>query len=94
MSFTYNEYKTSADYLRSQLGSFTPKVAMVLGSGLGYLAEKVEQPISVPFYAIPYFRRSTAPGHAGRMVFGMLDGQPVAVMQGRFTITRAIPLRK
>lgn len=84
MSFTYNDYKTSAEYLRSQLGSFVPKVAMVLGSGLGYLAEKVENPISVPFYAIPYFRRSTAPGHAGRMVFGMLDGQPVAVMQGRF----------
>jgi purine-nucleoside phosphorylase len=57
---------------------------MVLGSGLGYLAEKVENPISVPFFAIPHFRRSTAPGHAGRLVFGMLEGQPVAVMQGRF----------
>lgn len=84
MSFTYNDYNTSAEYLRSQLGAFRPKVAMILGSGLGYLAEKVENPISVPFYAIPYFRRSTAPGHAGRLVFGMLDGQPVAVMQGRF----------
>lgn len=84
MSFTYADYQTSADYLRSQLGSFRPKIAMVLGSGLGYLAEKVERPIAVPFYAIPYFRRSTAPGHAGRLVFGWLDGQPVAVMQGRF----------
>jgi purine-nucleoside phosphorylase len=84
MSFTFADYQSSADYLRSQIGSFVPKVAMVLGSGLGYLAEKVENPISVPFFAIPHFRRSTAPGHAGRLVFGMLEGQPVAVMQGRF----------
>ncbi|MCD7821484.1 MAG: purine-nucleoside phosphorylase [Clostridiales bacterium] len=84
MSFTFADYQTSADYLRGQLGGFVPKVAMVLGSGLGYLAEKVEDPIAVPFYAIPYFRRSTAPGHAGRLVFGKLDGQNVAVMQGRF----------
>ncbi|MCD8334982.1 MAG: purine-nucleoside phosphorylase [Clostridiales bacterium] len=84
MIFTFADYQTSADYLRGQLGGFVPKVAMVLGSGLGYLAEKVEDPIAVPFYAIPYFRRSTAPGHAGRLVFGKLDGQNVAVMQGRF----------
>ncbi len=84
MSFMYADYKASAEYLRGRLGSFTPKVAMVLGSGLGYMAEKVENAISVPFYAIPYFRRSTAPGHAGRMVFGKLNGQNVAVMQGRF----------
>lgn len=84
MSFVFADYQASADYLRGRLGGFTPKVAMVLGSGLGYLAEKVEDAIAVPFYAIPYFRRSTAPGHAGQMVFGYLDGQPVAVMQGRF----------
>lgn len=84
MSFTFTEYQASADFLRSRLGNFVPKVAMVLGSGLGYLAEQVEDPISVPFFTIPYFRRSTAPGHAGRLVFGKLDGQNVAVMQGRF----------
>lgn len=84
MSFTYNDYNASAEFLMGRLGSFRPKIAMILGSGLGYMAEMVENPISVPFFAIPYFRRSTAPGHAGRMVFGMLDGQPVAVMQGRF----------
>jgi len=84
MSFTYAEYQASADYLKSRIGSFVPKVAMVLGSGLGYLAEEVENPIAVPFFAIPHFRRSTAPGHAGRLVFGMMDGQPVVVMQGRF----------
>ena len=84
MSFTYAEYTASADYLRSRLGGFVPKVAMVLGSGLGDLANEVENPISVPFFAIPHFRRSTAPGHAGRLVFGQLEGQNVVVMQGRF----------
>lgn len=84
MSYTYADYTASADYLKSQIGSFAPQVAMVLGSGLGYLAEEVENPISVPFFAIPHFRRSTAPGHAGRLVFGTLEGKRVVVMQGRF----------
>ena len=84
MSYTYADYTASAEYLKSRLGGFVPRVAMVLGSGLGYLAEEVENPISVPFFAIPHFRRSTAPGHAGRLVFGMLEGQRVVVMQGRF----------
>ena len=84
MSYTYADYTASADYLKSQIGSFAPQVAMVLGSGLGYLAEEVEDPISVPFFAIPHFRRSTAPGHAGRLVFGTLEGKRVVVMQGRF----------
>ena len=84
MSYTYADNTASADYLKSQIGSFAPQVAMVLGSGLGYLAEEVENPISVPFFAIPHFRRSTAPGHAGRLVFGTLEGKRVVVMQGRF----------
>lgn len=84
MSYTYADYTASADYLKSRLEGFVPRVAMVLGSGLGYLAEEVENPISVPFFAIPHFRRSTAPGHAGRLVFGSLEGERVVVMQGRF----------
>lgn len=84
MSFTYADYTASADYLKSRLDGFVPRVAMVLGSGLGYLAEQVENPISVPFFAIPHFRRSTAPGHAGRLVFGTMEGQKVVIMQGRF----------
>ncbi len=84
MSFTFAQYQESADFLRSQIGSFTPKVAMILGSGLGYLGNEVEQPIRVPYGEIPHFKASTAPGHKGRLVFGELDGQNVAVMQGRF----------
>ena len=83
MNFTYAQYQESADYLKSQLCGFCPKVAMVLGSGLGYLGDVVEDPIIVPYSSIPHFRHSTAPGHKGQLVFGTLRGQKVAVMQGR-----------
>ena len=56
---------------------------MVLGSGLGYLGDEVEDPIAVDYRDIPHFKASTAPGHKGRLVFGLLEGQRVAVMQGR-----------
>lgn len=83
MSYTFAQYQESADYLRGQIGTFTPKVAMILGSGLGYLGDEVEEPIRVSYGQIPHFKTSTAPGHKGQLVFGQLDGQNVAVMQGR-----------
>ena len=83
MNFTMEQYQESARALRERLGEFTPKVAMVLGSGLGYLGDEVEDPIAVDYRDIPHFKASTAPGHKGRLVFGLLEGQRVAVMQGR-----------
>lgn len=83
MPIPFAQYQQSADYLRVKLGSFQPKVAMVLGSGLGYLGDVVENPIVVPYGEIPHFKASTAPGHKGQLVFGTLSGKPVAVMQGR-----------
>ena len=83
MVYTYDQYRQSADYIREKLGCFTPKVAMVLGSGLGFLGDVVERPIAIPYGDIPHFKASTAPGHKGRLVFGTLAGQNVAVMQGR-----------
>ena len=56
---------------------------MVLGSGLGYLGDVVEGAVAIPYGEIPHFKASTAPGHKGRLVFGTLAGQKVAVMQGR-----------
>ena len=83
MNIPFAQYQESAEYLQSKLGGFQPKVAMVLGSGLGYLGDEVADPIIVPYAEIPHFRHSTAPGHKGQLVFGILAGQPVAVMQGR-----------
>lgn len=76
------EYE-SAEYLRRKLESFTPEVLLILGSGLGFLADRVEEPIFADYAAIPHFKHSTAPGHVGRFVFGRLGGKNVAIMQGR-----------
>ena len=83
MTYTFAQYQHSADYIREKIGAFVPKVAMVLGSGLGFLGDLVEDAIAVPYGEIPHFKASTAPGHKGQLVFGTLSGQPVAVMQGR-----------
>ncbi len=83
MNYTFAQYKESADYIRAQIGDFNPKVAMVLGSGLGFMGDVVENPTVVSYHDIPHFKASTAPGHKGQLVFGTLAGQKVAVMQGR-----------
>ncbi|MGE5673752.1 MAG: purine-nucleoside phosphorylase [Mycobacterium leprae] len=64
-------------------GGVAPKVGLILGSGLGELAEQVENAVRIPYAEIPHFPVSTAPGHAGRLVIGTLMGQPVVAMQGR-----------
>ena len=84
--FTYQDYVQSADAVRQRLGDFRPEWLLILGSGLGFMAEQVENPITVPYGEIPHFPASTAPGHAGRLVAGTLAGKPVLVMQGRFHI--------
>ena len=83
MYHTFPQYQESAAYIRGRIGSFTPQVAMILGSGLGFLGDVVEDPICVSYRDIPHFKASTAPGHKGQLVFGTLEGQNVAVMQGR-----------
>ena len=83
MNYTFDQYRQSADALLAKLGDFRPKVALVLGSGLGFLGDVVEDPVCVSYRDIPHFKASTAPGHKGQLVFGTLEGQQVAVMQGR-----------
>ena len=83
MNYTFAQYQESAEYIRSKIGDFTPKAAMVLGSGLGFMGDVVKDPIVVPYKEIPHFKASTAPGHKGQLVFGYLEDKPVAVMQGR-----------
>ena len=83
MLHTTDYYVESAQSIWLHLNGFVPKVAMILGSGLGFLADQVENPITVPYGDIPHFPVSTAPGHKGQLVFGTLEGQHVAVMQGR-----------
>ncbi len=60
-----------------------PRVALVLGSGLGGLADLVTDPTAIPFSALPGWPAASAPGHAGRLLLGHLEGVPVACLQGR-----------
>src|SRR5262245_4245301 len=60
-----------------------PKIAVVLGSGLGAFADEFSNAAKIPYAKIPHFARSTAIGHAGQLVLGTVDGIPVAGMQGR-----------
>lgn len=66
-----------------QISAVRPKVGIVLGSGLSALADAVQPAAGLNFGDIPYFPVSTIPGHQGRLVMGELEGQPVAIMQGR-----------
>ncbi len=63
---------------------FQPQVAIILGSGLGGLAEDVQHPSHVPYEEIPHFQATHAAGHRGRLVLGYLAGMPVVIMQGRY----------
>jgi purine-nucleoside phosphorylase len=74
--------QAAIDYLRSQT-SREPRVAVVLGSGLGAFAEELSHRLEIPYGAIPDWPVSTAIGHAGQLVFGKLDGLEMAVMAGR-----------
>lgn len=73
----------SAAFLRDRMGGRCPDIGIVLGSGLGALAERIENAVFVPFGDVPHMKRSTATSHVGRFVVGELAGKQVIAMQGR-----------
>ena len=81
MNFEY--YNEAARAISAKTGGFAPDVALVLGSGLGFLGDECENAVAVPYGDVPHIKTSTAPGHKGQFVFGTLSGKRVAVMQGR-----------
>jgi purine-nucleoside phosphorylase len=82
MTDLYTRARAAADYLAEQT-SLQPRLAIILGSGLGDFANSVKDAVAVPYAQIPHFPQSTVEGHSGRMVLGTIGGVPVAVMQGR-----------
>ena len=81
-TITYNDIKAAADYVRSRL-EVIPETAIILGSGLGYMAEDLKPSVVIEYADIPKFPRSTVEGHRGRFVSGNMAGKDVLLMQGR-----------
>ena len=75
--------KNAADYLTGVLAGRHPEIGIVLGSGLGKLADQIQDPLVVPYKDIPGFPVSTAIGHKGNFIIGTLGGKTVIAMQGR-----------
>lgn len=96
---TLPQIDETTEFIRQRI-SIQPRVGMILGSGLGGLAASIENPVILPYAAIPNWPISTVEGHLGQLVIGHLENQPVLVMQGRvhfyegYTITQVgLPVR-
>lgn len=77
-----DEISKAYEYLKSKINA-VPDTAIILGSGLGGVADVVQDPIVVKYGDIPNWPRTTTPGHEGRLLFGVLEGHEVVIMQGR-----------
>lgn len=84
----------AAAYVRSRLGGMVPLAGIILGSGLGNLAEEIEDKIVIPYAEIPNFSKSTAVGHKGNLIAGYLSGKYVIAMQGRFHYYEGYPMEQ
>ncbi len=83
MSIAFEHAKAAADVVLSRAG-FAPDIAVVLGSCLGPFADRIEHPIVMDYRDIPHFLVSTAPSHAGKLIFGTVAGKKVVCLSGRF----------
>lgn len=83
MTQLMTQLQETANFIKSKV-SETATTAIILGSGLGNLASKIEVDFELPYAAIPHFPVSTVEGHKGRLILGTLNGKKVWVMEGRF----------
>ena len=79
----YTHITETANWLKQKMPN-APKTAIILGTGLGHLAEKIEKLAAIPYADIPHFPVSTVEGHHGQLIFGKLGGKDVMAMEGRF----------
>jgi purine-nucleoside phosphorylase len=81
----------AAEFIDERL-TVQPEIGLILGSGLGVLADEIEDAVKIPYETIPHFPVSTVEGHAGQLVIGKLEGKSVITMQGRFHLYEGYPL--
>ncbi len=87
----YDQVQAAADFIREQW-SEVPRAGIILGTGLGGLAEQIESAVAIDYEKIPHFPQSTSVGHAGRLICGRLEGLPIMAMEGRFHQYEGYPL--
>lgn len=80
---TQKQLDESAEYLKGK-GFDSPEIGIVLGTGLGKLADEIEDPIEAHYNHIPFFPLATVEFHSGKLIYGLLEGKKTVVMQGRF----------
>lgn len=79
----FEQIQETAAFIQSKISN-KPTVGIILGSGLGNLADIIENPVAIPYTEIPNFPQSTVEGHAGKLIFGQIGGKEVVLMAGRF----------
>jgi len=82
MTDLYTKATAAAAHIRTRT-TLQPTLGIILGSGLGNFASRVEQAVTIPYAEIPHFPQSTVVGHSGKLILGTINKIPVAVMQGR-----------
>ena len=87
----YKQITNTACFIRNRVGDIQPETGIILGTGLGGLADRIEAATALDYADIPGFPVSTVEGHRGRLIFGMLGGMRVVAMQGRFHYYEGYP---
>lgn len=87
----YEKLATAAKHIQ-EVKPCSPKVGIILGSGLGAFVEKIENPTIISYDDIPFFHKTTVEGHKGRLILGEVDGVEVAILQGRFHCYEGLPM--
>ncbi|MFZ5641811.1 MAG: purine-nucleoside phosphorylase [Bacillota bacterium] len=87
------DYTETVSFLKEKAAAGA-EIGLILGSGLGTLADEIEAPVVIPYSDIPNFPVSTVEGHAGQLVVGRLEGKRVVAMQGRFHYYEGYPLQQ
>lgn len=90
----YDQLREAADALKAKLAGREPAIGLILGSGLGDLANEIKNAVKVPYGELPHVPVSTVEGHAGQFIAGELEGKQVIAMQGRFHYYEGYPMRK
>ena len=94
MDSRVKKIREAAAFIKENIGGKTPEVGIVLGSGLGKLADVIEAEAVIPYAKIPNFAKSTAIGHKGNFIFGKLAGKYVCAMRGRFHYYEGYPMEQ